>query len=423
MSKEQQAEFKDPTGLTKWTKWFLYAQVVVAVLALISNVLEYQLLTYFQNGLYTSPEQAMAAGEENDARQGIVRIIQIVIFIVSGILILKWIYRANYNARQLGASGMAFTPGWSIGWYFLPIANLWKPYQAMKELWKASSNPQDWNTQSVSSLLPWWWFFWIVTNVFGQVSNQLMLWAKEINGLMYVNVVTMVMVVTGIPLSFIVIAIISRVYEMQMSHAGSMLTAHDKSQKDSSKVGSVTKDDDTMTDNSIAAGGDAATEEVPSAPYFAVSPLKLVVMSFCTLFLYQVYWFYKNWSLVKARERSNIIPAIRSVFAFFFCYSLFSKIRDTAQEDHVAVALPAGPLAALWIVITLIQMLPAPYWLVSFAAVFVLLPVQIAANHINANVAPAHDRNTRFSAGNIATIVFGGLLVLLSIVGTFLPPE
>lgn len=178
-----------------------------------------------------------------------------------------------------------------------------------------------------------------------------------------------------------------------------------------------------MTDNSITAGGDAETEEVPSALYFSVSPLKLVVMSFGTFSLYQIYWFYKNWWLVKERERSDINPAGRSVFAFFFCYSLFSKIRDTAQENHVSVALPVGPLAALWIVVTLLANLPAPYWLVSSAAVFVLLPVQSTANQINANVAPAHDRNTRFSAGNIATIVVGGLLFLLSIFGSFLPPE
>ncbi len=124
-----------------------------------------------------------------------------------------------------------------------------------------------------------------------------------------------------------------------------------------------------MTDNSITAGGDTSTEGVSSAPYFAVSPLKLVVMSFCTFTLYQIYWFYKNWWLVKERERSNINPAMRSVFAYFFCYSLFSKLRDTAQENHVAVTLPAGPLAALWIVVTLLSILPDPYWLVSSAAI------------------------------------------------------
>jgi len=218
VSKEQQG-FKDPTGLTKWTKWFLYAQVVIAVIAVVSSVLEYQLLTDFKYGVYTSQELAIAAGEANDALQGIVGILQLIIVVVSGILILKWIYRSNYNARQLGATEMAFTPGWSIGWYFIPIANLWKPYQAMKEIWKASSNPQSWNSQSVSSLLPWWWFFWIISNMFGNASFRLAMRAEEINELIAANLVTLLSDMTDIPLSLIVIGIISKVHEMQMSHA------------------------------------------------------------------------------------------------------------------------------------------------------------------------------------------------------------
>jgi hypothetical protein len=219
MSREQQGGFKDPEGLTKWTKWFLYAQVVIGVIAIISSMLEYQLLSDFNNGVYTSQELAVAAAEASDARQGIVGIFQVIIFVISGILILKWIYRANYNARQLGASEMVFTPGWSIGWYFIPIANLWKPYQAMKEIWKASSNPQSWNSQSVSSMLPWWWFFWIVSNMFANASFRLAMRAEEINELIAANVVTQLSDVTGIPLSLIVIGIISKVHEMQIFHA------------------------------------------------------------------------------------------------------------------------------------------------------------------------------------------------------------
>lgn len=221
MSIEQKTGFKDPTGLTKWTKWFLYAQIVIAAIAIISSMLEYQLLSDFQKGVYTSQELAVAAGEASDARQGMVGIIQIVILVISGVLILKWIYRANYNARQIGASGITFTPGWSVGWYFIPIAHLWKPYQAMKEIWKASSNPQNWGNELVSSLLPWWWFFWIVWNAFGSASFRLAMRAEEIDELIAANVVTQLSDVTQIPLSLIVIAIVNRVHDMQMSHAKS----------------------------------------------------------------------------------------------------------------------------------------------------------------------------------------------------------
>ena len=106
--------FKDSTVLTKWTKWFLYAQIIVSVVAIVSGFMEYRLLSDFENGVYVSQDLALADADASDVRQSVVGIVQIVVLLLSGILILKWIHRANYNAHQLGSTDMAFTPGWSI---------------------------------------------------------------------------------------------------------------------------------------------------------------------------------------------------------------------------------------------------------------------------------------------------------------------
>jgi hypothetical protein len=161
----------------------------------------------------------------------------------------------------------------------------------------------------------------------------------------------------------------------------------------------------------------------PASPiFFPVSLTKLLLLSICTLSLYEVYWFYKNWQLVKRRDASDIIPALRAVFSVFFCYALFQRVQEEAEKSH-ASALAAGALAAGWIIFTLLWHLPDPYWLVSFLAVFFMLPVQHAANAVNNHVAPDHDRNKRFTAWNIATVVIGGLLFTLAVIGTFLPGE
>ncbi len=219
MPQEESNDFKDPTGLTKWTIRLLYTQMAMGVIAVISNVLYGQLLSDLQEGVYASQEMMLAAIEANEERQNIVGLTWGVIFAVSGILILKWIYRASYNVRQLGASGMAFSPGWSVGWYFIPVANLWKPYQAMKEIWEASASPQDWGTQVIPSLLPWWWFLWIVSNGFASIAFRMMTTAEEVDDFIWVNMFTQLSDVTGIALSLIFIAIIRRSHEMQMSHA------------------------------------------------------------------------------------------------------------------------------------------------------------------------------------------------------------
>ena len=98
---QRSSTFIDSTGLTKWTRWFLYLQIAIAVIALVSETLEYQLLNDFKNGIYASQAQAVAVAEASDARQQLIGIIRVVIFVVSAILILKRIYRARGGPHWL----------------------------------------------------------------------------------------------------------------------------------------------------------------------------------------------------------------------------------------------------------------------------------------------------------------------------------
>ena len=221
----QESKFKDSTNLTLWLKRGLYATIAMSIIGVISGVLEYQFLNNFQKGVYVFQEDlAVAAGESNDTRESAVGIIQIIVFLITGVLYLCWIYRANSNARSLGATGMRFTPGWSIGFYFIPIMHLWKPYQAMKEIWKASANPDNWREHVVPILLPWWWFFWLSVNFAGYIELRFYLKGEnmedleDISYLIISNVFLIISNVLDIVLSFIGIAIVGRIYEMQMSH-------------------------------------------------------------------------------------------------------------------------------------------------------------------------------------------------------------
>ena len=51
------------------------------------------------------------------------------------------------------------TPGWAVGWYFIPIANLWKPFAAMRDIVTTSTLRQG----PPAFLLPVWWTLWIVS--------------------------------------------------------------------------------------------------------------------------------------------------------------------------------------------------------------------------------------------------------------------
>jgi hypothetical protein len=143
------AGFRDSGVLTRCLKLFLYLSTILAVLSLGSELLELNLLNEMQAGR-TPPSDQVA---NNDLRQQIIAVATFVNFLVLVVIFCIWIYRANYNARQLGATDMKFSPGWAVGWYFIPIANLWKPYQAMCEIWQASAAPANWQHQTRGSIL------------------------------------------------------------------------------------------------------------------------------------------------------------------------------------------------------------------------------------------------------------------------------
>lgn len=149
MTNAQKHVFRDPTSLTNWTRSLLSASIVVVLFSAGTGTAE--LLGYRLESpspfflLFAVPWAIVMAGAG----------------LASMILVLVWIHRANHNARALGATGLEMTPGWAVGWYFVPIAWFWKPYQAMKEIWQASASPKHWSRQGVSPLLGWWWGLWL----------------------------------------------------------------------------------------------------------------------------------------------------------------------------------------------------------------------------------------------------------------------
>jgi hypothetical protein len=199
---------KNPVGLTTALKVMLGISTGLAVIALGSNWMQSQLLG---TSLFSMDE-----ANANDARQGIIAIFQILCYVITAIVFGMWIYRANRNVRGFGAQGLEFTPGWAVGWYFIPFLNLIRPYQAMREIWQASSNPHRWASESGSPLLNVWWVLWLTSNILGQVVFRMSMQAKEISELQALTMVALLSDVVDISLGIVAITLVSRVLEMQL---------------------------------------------------------------------------------------------------------------------------------------------------------------------------------------------------------------
>lgn len=150
-------DFRPATRLANWTQLLLICFILVNGWAMVADLLQIRFLYAFDDGAFTSIAALNQAVAANDVRQHVTVPLRLAAYALSGLLVLAWTWRANANARGLGAVGMRFTPAWAVGWYCVPLANLVKPYDAMREIWQASAHPQGWSQQSEPLSLRWWW--------------------------------------------------------------------------------------------------------------------------------------------------------------------------------------------------------------------------------------------------------------------------
>ncbi|HET7332732.1 DUF4328 domain-containing protein [Dyella sp.] len=210
--------FKNPEKLTRWLEYLLYSSILMGVLSALSDVLLYGLLEDIKAGTYASMATVVAAAVAADTRQTWVAGIRIGIMLATIVLFAMWIYRAASNTRALGAKDMTFTPGWAVGYYFVPILNWWYPYQAMKEIWKASKAPDAWEAAKRGSVLPWWWLFYLLSGLFGYVVYMVASAAHDIDDLRVALVLMVISSVLSVTSTAIAVVLVRQVHQMQMAH-------------------------------------------------------------------------------------------------------------------------------------------------------------------------------------------------------------
>ena len=103
------------------------------------------------------------------------------VYVFNAVIVCMFMYRANANARSLGAANLANNPGWCVGYWFIPIITWFKPYQCMNEIYKASSNPNGINWKSAAShpLMGLWWTCWLISIISSNYENRMAF--REVN--------------------------------------------------------------------------------------------------------------------------------------------------------------------------------------------------------------------------------------------------
>ena len=203
--------FKNPALLTLATRIFLGLGILTSLCASALALHESSLM-----GEYSATDSLDDIYDQMIIPMMLLGLVQSVAVFGSFVIIAMWIYRMAWNARYFaGASHMEYTPGWAVGWYFIPIATLWKPYQAMKEIWRASDDPAHMRLVSIPFWLPLWWCLWLVNNILSNVSARLTFRAEIISEGMLANRISILVEAVNIVLCLVFLVVVNRLSRMQ----------------------------------------------------------------------------------------------------------------------------------------------------------------------------------------------------------------
>lgn len=189
-------KFADIRTLSVWLQWMLAASAVLAIIAIVSGLMERSVLNALSAAAQTTADETsanglMAAAEQSDFRQMIVGYSQIALYIITAIVFATWIYAASRNCHAVSSNKLEYSPGWSIGWFFIPIFNLFKPYMAMRQTWNISGSPQGQPDAPGPVLLKAWWLLFLFENSAARIAFRMGSRAEELSDILDYNLATL----------------------------------------------------------------------------------------------------------------------------------------------------------------------------------------------------------------------------------------
>lgn len=172
------------------------------LVAKISLVLSYVFLLFIimkQADLSAQIDQGSeTAARDFEQSMGLLIVAGFLLFIAAVLNIVMtclWTSKVGLNLHLAEMPDLKFTPGWYVGWYFIPVAWWFMPFMTLKEIGKASASlnndRENWEQKPVSPMLLTWYILfagywaytivnWFITKQPEPTGNPILAYAKEV---------------------------------------------------------------------------------------------------------------------------------------------------------------------------------------------------------------------------------------------------
>ena len=142
--------YESPASRARIARWLVAGTIAANACSLLALASQLALLNRGPGRI------SLDAWKTSEHRVAVIAVIEIVLYLPTGIVFLYWLHRSYRNLRELHVGELRFTPGWAVGYWFVPVLNLWRPKQVLDDLWRGTCEPIAPGT-SKSALIALWW--------------------------------------------------------------------------------------------------------------------------------------------------------------------------------------------------------------------------------------------------------------------------
>lgn len=112
-----------------------------------------------------------------DTASTLIGLVSLLLMVATIVCFIRWLTQARRNVVAMGARGLVHSREWAVWGWFVPILNLFRPYQVIEEVWRGSSaqfgRALAVMAAPVPSILGIWWGAWLVNGVLGQIAFRM----------------------------------------------------------------------------------------------------------------------------------------------------------------------------------------------------------------------------------------------------------
>lgn len=167
--------------LTGWVQGLLWLCAALGAVAVILGVAAVSRFDAWWDAPASADQAEFDAWLSVDEAWGVTGLLALVLTLATAVLFMVWMHRAHRISAWLNPRPRSWTQGWTVGGWFIPLANLVIPKLVLNEIERLATDVRRglspgaaWQKLPTMPIGWVWWLSWMGSLVFSAVSSGML---------------------------------------------------------------------------------------------------------------------------------------------------------------------------------------------------------------------------------------------------------